>query len=86
MHVIRLCLAVLFCQFAHAIHFYTKPGESKCFYEELPKGAIVVAKLDSQVGVDGKYDENPLLKLDITVDVSIFKEIKETANSVNELT
>lgn len=57
-----------------AIHFYAETGQTKCFYEELPKGTVVIAKLESEVGsteAQGGYEYSPMIKLDITVDVSI---------------
>ncbi|ODQ65053.1 hypothetical protein NADFUDRAFT_83153 [Nadsonia fulvescens var. elongata DSM 6958] len=36
-----------------ALHFYLDGGEQRCFFEELPKGTIVVGKYDAK-----EYDQN----------------------------
>lgn len=67
----QLVLAVLsLLQLSLAIHFYTVPGETKCFYEELEKGTLVVGKFDAYAENNGQYETSPALKLAITVDVS----------------
>lgn len=63
---------MLFVSLAQALHFYASPGESRCFYEELPKNALVVAHFESTVkaGATGQYLASPDLKMTISVDVS----------------
>lgn len=74
-------LLVAVFQIASALHFYTFPGETRCFYEELPKGTVVVGKFDAYVNTKGdEYDNNPNLKLAITVDVSILWLVLSSQN------
>jgi len=66
-----LLALVFIVQLATALHFYTTPSETKCFYEELPKGTVVIGKFDAYVNSrNNEYEAAPNLKLAITVDVS----------------
>lgn len=66
-------IALIFVlQLASALHFYTAPGETRCFYEELPKGTVVIGKFDAYVNSrSGEFETASNLKLAITVDVSL---------------
>lgn len=64
-----VALLVFICN-AHALHFYLKTGETRCFYEDLQADTLVVGKLDAY-----EYDERTLdyvrnkdLRLKITID------------------
>ncbi|ODQ60248.1 hypothetical protein WICANDRAFT_31332 [Wickerhamomyces anomalus NRRL Y-366-8] len=64
-----LLALVLIVQLASALHFYTVPGETRCFYEELTKGTVVIGKFDAYVNSRGDaYEAASNLKLAITVD------------------
>ncbi|GMM36085.1 Erp5 protein [Saccharomycopsis crataegensis] len=49
-----------------AIHFYMKPGEQRCFYEELPSDTLVVVKFESEIAEDST--QPPELKMELSVD------------------
>lgn len=67
-----LLALVFIVQLASALHFYTVPGETRCFYEELTKGTVVIGKFDAYVNSKGDaYEAASNLKLAITVDVCI---------------
>lgn len=66
-------MLLLFVQATTALHFYLETGEARCFFEELPKDTLVVAKVKAL-----EYDSNSKdfvanrnLKLEFTVDVCI---------------
>lgn len=50
------------------MHFYMKPGETKCFYENLTQGHLLIGDFDAFVLRDAKYEEDFGIKLTITVD------------------
>ena len=60
-------------QVTNALHFYLETGQSRCFFEELPKDTLVVAKVQALEFDDGINDfvKNRNLKLEFTVDVCI---------------
>lgn len=65
----QLLCFLLLTPLASCIHFYMKPGEVKCFYENLAKNNLLVGDFDAFVERDhGIYEEDPSLKLTITVD------------------
>ncbi|CAM9011520.1 unnamed protein product [Wickerhamomyces anomalus] len=67
-----LLALVFIVQLASALHFYTVPGETRCFYEELTKGTVVIGKFDAYVNSKGDaYEAASNLKLAITVDVFV---------------
>ncbi|KKK20659.1 hypothetical protein P175DRAFT_0451050 [Aspergillus ochraceoroseus IBT 24754] len=61
-----LCLAIP----TNALYFYTDGRQTKCFFEELPKGTLVVGTYSSEV-IDqqsGTFAVDPSMKMLITVD------------------
>jgi hypothetical protein len=71
----RLFSLLLWLPLVSAIHFYAKPGETRCFYEEVTKNTVVVTHFDALVQTTREYESVPNLKLLITVDVSYFLSI-----------
>lgn len=74
MKVLGIFLALL--QVTNALHFYLETGESRCFFEELPKDTLVVAKVQALEFDDRSKDfvQNRNLRLEFTVDVCIIKK------------
>ncbi|CCK68861.1 Erp5p KNAG_0B04260 [Huiozyma naganishii CBS 8797] len=65
------CMVALFgvFQYVQCTHFYLKPNEVKCFYENLASGNLLIGDLDVTVeGQYGIYEENPDVSLSITID------------------
>ncbi|KAH3687562.1 hypothetical protein WICPIJ_001463 [Wickerhamomyces pijperi] len=58
-----------FIKLTTALHFYANPGQTRCFYEELSKGTVVIGKFDSYINIGGdEYSKVTNLKLEVTVD------------------
>lgn len=86
--LVALCLLV--CN-VHALHFYLKTGETRCFYEDLQADTLVVGKLDAY-----EYDERVLdyykndnLKLKITIDETFDNDhrvVDQTSSTTGDLT
>ncbi|WEW55443.1 emp24p/erv25p- protein [Emydomyces testavorans] len=55
---------------SHALYFYIFGREAKCFYEELPKGTMVVGHFNAESYNDkvGAYSPDPNLAITITVE------------------
>lgn len=64
---------LFFVQVTNGLHFYLNTGQTRCFFEELPRDTLVVAKVEaleySEHGND--YFSNNNLRLEFTVDVCI---------------
>ena len=63
-----ICLLFAITQAVGAVHFYAKSGETKCFYEHLSRGNLLIGDLDLYVEKDGLFEEDPESSLTITVD------------------
>lgn len=53
-----------------ALHFYLNTGESRCFFEELPRDTLVVAKIEALEYNEhsNDYYKNPNLRLEFIVE------------------
>ncbi|SGZ54638.1 CIC11C00000003649 [Sungouiella intermedia] len=74
-----------------ALHFYLKTGESRCFYEDLQAGTLVVGKLGAYEFDERQNDyfKNPNLKLQITIDETFDNDhrvVDQTASTDGDLT
>lgn len=49
-------------------HVYMKSGELRCFYEGLKAGELLIGDIDTTVEKNGVFEEDPQLKVSITVD------------------
>ncbi|EGV64081.1 hypothetical protein CANTEDRAFT_114117 [Yamadazyma tenuis ATCC 10573] len=60
---------LLFVQTAQALHFHLNTGESRCFFEELPKDTLVMAKIEALEYNEhsNDYIHNPDVKIEYTV-------------------
>ncbi|PVH14522.1 uncharacterized protein CXQ87_002663 [Candidozyma duobushaemuli] len=69
MNVVFTALVFLLAQ-ASALHFYLPTGNTRCFYEDLPAHALVVAKLEALEYAENanEYFKTNNLKVHITVD------------------
>lgn len=78
----------LFLQVTNALHFYLETGESRCFFEELPKDHLVVAKVEAlEYDQSTKsFNKNKNLRLEFTVDVCIKLTLRLLLPSVNPYT
>ncbi|CCH43802.1 Transmembrane protein [Wickerhamomyces ciferrii] len=62
-------IVLVLVQLVSGLHFYTSPGDTRCFYEELPKDQVVIGKFDAYVNSRGnEFESDSRLKLSITVD------------------
>ncbi|KAG0665747.1 putative member of the p24 [Monosporozyma unispora] len=55
-------------RFIQCTHIYMKSGELRCFYEGLKLGELLIGDIDTTVEKNGVFEEDPLLKVSITVD------------------
>lgn len=51
----------------HSLHFYMKPGETKCFYESLARSNLLIGDVDGLVQKDGEYVDDPDLRIGISL-------------------
>ena len=61
-------LFALFSKFALSVHFYVNSGETKCFYENLSKGNLLIADLDTSIEKKGIYEEDSDVVVMVTID------------------
>lgn len=86
--LVALCLLV--CN-VHALHFYLKTGETRCFYEDLQSDTLVVGKLDAYEFDERVLDyyKNDNLKLKITIDETFDNDhrvVDQTSSPSGDLT
>lgn len=86
--LVALCLLV--CN-VHALHFYLKTGETRCFYEDLLADTLVVGKLDAYEFDERVLDyyKNDNLKLKITIDETFDNDhrvVDQTSSPSGDLT
>lgn len=69
-HILVFGIYLIFAlvQRVEGVHFYARPGETKCFYEHLSKGNLLIGDLDIYVEKNGMSMEDPEASLAITVD------------------
>ncbi|CAI1728331.1 hypothetical protein SEUBUCD646_0O02770 [Saccharomyces eubayanus] len=69
-HILVFGIYLIFAlvQRVEGVHFYARPGETKCFYEHLSKGNLLIGDLDIYVEKNGMFMEDPEASLAITVD------------------
>lgn len=87
-----LCAIVVLalCGVTQAIHFYTTPGTTRCFYEELTKSSLVIANVDayaSTSGRQGKFVKVPDVSLELSVYETFDNEhlvMKQKSNAYGE--
>ncbi|AGO12587.1 AaceriAER247Wp [[Ashbya] aceris (nom. inval.)] len=61
-------LLLLYLVQATSLHFYLRPGETKCFYEGITKESQFFATIDAHVeDEDGKFSRNPHLTVSLFV-------------------
>ncbi|CAI4039486.1 hypothetical protein SMKI_08G1530 [Saccharomyces mikatae IFO 1815] len=63
-----ICMFVALLQGVEGVHFYAKSGETKCFYERLSKGDLLIGDLDLFVENNGLFEEDTGASLTISVD------------------
>ncbi|SCU93186.1 LAMI_0E13520g1_1 [Lachancea mirantina] len=66
--IVRLIVFLMIKKLVLGLHFYMKPGEVRCFYEDLAEGAILIGDFDAQVERNGRFEEDFGLKMTVTVD------------------
>lgn len=85
-----VALFVFVCN-VHALHFYLKTGETRCFYEDLQADSLVVGKLDAYEYDDRiqDYYKNDNLRLKITIDETFDNDhrvVDQTTGITGDLT
>ncbi|CCF58147.1 hypothetical protein KAFR_0D05000 [Kazachstania africana CBS 2517] len=68
--IVAWCLLLVLSPVVQSLHIYMKSGETKCFYEKLNAGNLLIGDLDVLVEnpVSGIYEENSRIKVDISID------------------
>ena len=70
-HSLYFALILFLCfDFSSALHYYSTPGQKKCFFEELPVRTLVVTKFDASIYNEetSSYEHPEDLVLALTVD------------------
>ncbi|CAI4063835.1 hypothetical protein SKDZ_08G1560 [Saccharomyces kudriavzevii ZP591] len=68
--VYGFCLLFALAEGVEGVHFYAKSGETKCFYEHLSKGNLLIGDLDLYAEKNGLFEEDSEASISITVDES----------------
>ncbi|EJS43464.1 erp5p [Saccharomyces arboricola H-6] len=63
-----MCIFFAFIHGVEGVHYYSKSGETKCFYENLSRGNLLIGDLDLYVEKNGMFEEDSEATLTITVD------------------
>lgn len=75
--LVQAVVALFLIVQAHALHFYVKTGEVRCFFEDLPANTLLVGRIDATELQEqrNEYVRNHNLRVEITIDVRVFCEL-----------
>lgn len=62
------------------LHFYSKPGEVKCFYENLAKRNLLIGDIDGFIEKDGIYVDD----VDLKIGISLYETFDDDHRVLNQ--
>lgn len=80
--IVRLLVGLISLPLSKALHFYLKPGQVKCFYENLSVGNLMIGDVEGYVLNENMYVDDPELRLTVSVDES-FDSNHRVMNQMN---